>query len=133
MSVPRVTRIILHVNFFAMWNFSGHKCPSFPDPQPASLGPCYVPLGLKDSHLCALTSHREASKLPPPAFFFFLFPPYLFLTPKPKSCESAGVDVARKLLRWALSHLVVVRDKGGGGGRAFITGTGVGEGARRCV
>lgn len=42
----------------------------------------------------------------------FLFPPYL-LPPKPKSCGSAEVDVARKLLRWALTHLITARDREG--------------------
>lgn len=85
-------------------------------PQPASLGPCYVPLGLKESHLCALTSHREASKPPPQAFSFSSLS---FLPPKPKSCRSAEVDVARKLLRWALTHLIATRDRQGRWGSCY--------------
>lgn len=66
MSVTLVTRMKLY--FFAMWNFSCHKCPSFPDPWPASLGTCYVQLELKDSFTLCL--FYKASKPPPQAFSF---------------------------------------------------------------
>lgn len=71
MSVRLVTK--MKMCFFV--NFSFPKCPSFPDPQPASLGPCYALLGLGQPFVCI---HIPQGGFKATTSSFFFFPPVFF-------------------------------------------------------
>lgn len=64
----------------------------------------------QDLQIAICVHSHPTGKLQSHHLELLLFSPYL-LSPKPKSCGSAEVDVASKLLRWTLAHLI-----GGQGG-----------------